>query len=49
MIQGPNFEENRRNFEVVMNRQNFLIAKRVEREGEREIRIILKMTPHVGE
>jgi len=35
-IHRPNFGENGRNFEVVMNRQTFLRAKRVEeRKGER--------------
>ena len=49
MIHRPNFQENGRNFKVVMNRQTFFEAKRVdEREGkrgEREIRINLKMMP----
>jgi len=37
VIHGSSFEENRRNFEVVMDRQTFFRAKRVEeREGERE-------------
>jgi len=49
MIHRPNFGENGRNFEIVMNRQTFLRAKRVkERKGEREIRINLKMMPHQG-
>jgi len=36
MIHRPNFEENGRNFEVVMNRQTFFRAQRVERERGRE-------------
>jgi len=53
MIHKTNFGENGRNFEVVMNRQTFFRAKRVEeRKGERgrerEIRIKLKMMPHLG-
>ena len=37
LIHRPYFGENGRNFEVVMNRQTFFRAKRVEeREGERE-------------
>jgi len=43
MIHRPNFGENGRNFEVIMNSQTFFSAKRLEqREGEREARINLK-------
>ena len=47
----PNFEENGRIFEVVMNEQAFYRAKREEereRVREKEIRINLKMLPHWG-
>jgi len=47
VIYRPNFEGS--NFEVVINRQTFSRAKWLEeREGEREIRINLKMMLHVG-
>jgi len=50
MIHRPNFGENGRNFEVVMNRQTFFRVKRVEeREGEGEIRINLKMIHCLGD
>jgi len=49
MIHRPNFGENGWNFEVAMNRQTFFRAKRVEeREGEREIKINLKMMSYLG-
>jgi len=49
VIHRANFEENGSNFEVVLNRRTFFRAKRVgKREKEREIRINLKMMPHVG-
>jgi len=49
VIHSPNFEENGSNFEVVINRQTFFRAKRVEEiEGEREIRVNLEMMPHIG-
>jgi len=44
-----NFGENGRNFKFVMKRQIFFRAKQAEeREGEREIKINLKMMPHLG-
>ena len=49
VIHSPNFEENGSNFEVVINRQTFFRAKRVEqRERDRKIRINLEMMPYVG-
>jgi len=49
MIHWPNFGENGKNFEVVMNRKKIFRAKRVEeREVDREIRINLKMMPCLG-
>jgi len=49
VIHRPNFKENGSNFEVVINRQIFFRAKRVERGRERETSINLEMIPHVGD
>lgn len=48
VIHRPNFEESGRIFEVVMNGQAFYKAKRRDRWREKEIRINLKMIPHIG-